>query len=87
MGGTDKKPTKLSREQVLALYKAGPEAIVSLIEYLQENIQQLHERLQEIERQLEKNSGNSHKPPSSDGMKKIPKARRKPSGKKAGGQK
>lgn len=86
MGGTDKKPTKLTREQVLALYKAGPEAIVSLIEYLQETNQQLQERLQEIERQLQKNSRNSHKPPSSDGMKKIPKVR-KPSGRKPGGQK
>ena len=86
MGGADKRPKKLTREQVLALYKAGPEAILSLIEYLQETNQQLHERLQEIERQLQKNSRNSHKPPSSDGMKKIPKVR-KPSGRKPGGQK
>ncbi len=93
MGGKGKKPKKLTQEQVFALYKVGPEAIFSLVEYLQNNIgnlqsniQQLHERLQEVERQLKMNSRNSNKPPSSDGMKKIPKVR-KPTGKKPGGQK
>ena len=87
MGGKGKEPKKLTQEQVFALYKAAdPEAIFSLVEYLQNNIKQLHERPQEIERQLKMNSHNSHKPPSSDGMKKIPKVR-KPSGRKLGGQK
>jgi len=86
MGGADNRSKKLTREQVLALYKAGPEAILSLIEYLQETNQQLHERLQEIGRQLQKNSRNSHKPPYSDGIKKIPKVR-KLSGRKPGEQK
>lgn len=86
MGGKGKEPKKLTQEQVFALYKAGPEAIFSLVEYLQDNIQQLHEQLQEIERQLKMNSRNSNKPPSSDGMKKIPKVR-KPTGRKPGGQK
>ncbi len=93
MGGKGKEPKKLTQEQVFTLYQAGPEAIFSLVEYLQHdienlqnNIQQLHERLQEVERQLKMNSRNSNKPPSSDGMKKIPKVR-KPTGKKPGGQK
>ena len=86
MGGKGKEPKKLTNEQVFTLYQAGPEAIFSLVEYLQNNIQQLHERLQEIERQLKMNSRNSNKPPSSDGMKKIPKVR-KPTGRKPGGQK
>ena len=93
MGGKGKKPKKLTKEEVFALYKVGPEAVFSLVEYLQNNItnlqtsiQQLHERLQEVERQLAMNSRNSNKPPSSDGMKKIPKVR-KPTGRKPGGQK
>jgi len=93
MGGKGKESKKLTQEQVFTLYQAGPEAIFSLVEYLQNNIQnlqnniqQLHERLQEIERQLKMNSRNSNKPPSSDGMKKIPKVR-KPTGRKPGGQK
>ncbi|MBA7533383.1 IS66 family transposase ISMma15 [subsurface metagenome] len=86
MGGKGKDPKKLTKGQIFALYKAGPEAIYSLIEYLQESNRQLHERLQEIERQLKMNSRNSSKPPSSDGMKKFPKVR-KPTGRKPGGQK
>ncbi len=51
-------------------------------------IAQLNQTIQELKEQLNKNSKNSSKPPSSDGFKKpAPKSLRKPSGKKAGGQK
>jgi transposase len=94
MGGASGRPGKLTREQILDLYKAGPQAVVSLVEYLQDRVEslqgaveQLHQRLVAVEGQLQQDSHNSHKPPSSDGpFKKIPKMR-KASGKKPGGQK
>ena len=50
-------------------------------------IAQLNQTIQELKEQLNKNSKNSSKPPSSDGFKKpTPKSLRKPSGKKVGGQ-
>ena len=50
-------------------------------------IAQLNQTIQELKEQLNRNSKNSSKPPSSDGLKKpAPKSLRKPSCKKAGGQ-
>ena len=50
-------------------------------------IAQLNQTIQELKEQLNKNSKNSSKPPSSDGFNKpSPKSLRKSSGKKAGGQ-
>ena len=87
MAGGKKFSRQLSREQIVDLYKAGPEAVISLVEYLQENIQQLSNRIHALELQVNKNSRNSNKPPSSDGLKKKAPKRRKASGKKVGGQK
>ena len=53
-------------------------------------VAQLQERIAELERRLGLNSGNSGKPPSSDGLKKKPvrvSSLREQSGKKPGGQK
>ncbi len=60
-----------------------------LIELLRAEVAALTARLAELERRLGLNSGNSGKPPSSDGLKKPPRTRslRQPSGRKTGGQK
>jgi transposase len=51
-------------------------------------IQQQAEELEKIKGQLSKNSQNSSKPPSSDGLSKpAPKSLRNPSNKSSGGQK
>src|SRR5262249_5563350 len=67
-----------------------PEARIAELEA--ENAQQreqialLLSRVQELEAQLAKDSHNSGKPPSSDGLRRKPKSLRQRSGKKAGGQ-
>ena len=42
--------------------------------------------IEELERQQKKDSHNSHKPPSSDGLRRKTQSLRKPSGRKSGGQ-
>jgi hypothetical protein len=53
---------------------------------LREQISQLQARLAELEGRLAKDSHNSSKPPSSDGLARKRNHRRPPSGKKSGGQ-
>jgi chromosome segregation ATPase len=55
---------------------------------LTETIKELQETIRELQRQLNQNSQNSSKPPSSDGFNKPkPQSLRQKSGKKQGGQK
>lgn len=67
-------------------FDASPESIRLYIRYLESTIQQLQTRMHELEDRLSKNSSNSSKPPSSDGLKRKPKSLRKQSDKKPGGQ-
>ena len=53
---------------------------------LQERLAALVAQVQERQARLAKDSHNSGKPPSTDGLKRKAKSLRKPSGKKAGGQ-
>jgi transposase len=74
-----------SEADIRAAYQEGVEAVILLF---QQTFLELSERLQKMEDRLSKNSGNSGKPPSTDGYEKpAPKSRRKRSGKKSGGQK
>ncbi len=77
-----------SDDEVRAAYQQGEEAVIALINQLIETIAVLAAEVQALRDQLAKNSGNSSKLPSSDGLKKKPTKRglRKPSGKKSGGQ-
>lgn len=85
----------LSRDEILAIYQAGPDAMVALVEQLlvtqtllEQQVIALTTRVKELETRLKKDSHNSHQPPSSDGPAKRPRPRslRKRSGKKSGGQ-
>lgn len=78
------------REELLVIAKTNPETLVDIIMILQEQVQILTQRVAKLEEQINKNSRNSSKPPSSDGLNKSgpkPKSLRKRSGKKPGGQK
>jgi len=70
-----------------------PESIRTYIRYLEATIRtqqirihQLETRVHDLELRLSKDSSNSGKPPSSDGLKRKPKTQRGRSGKKPGGQ-
>ena len=69
-----------NRDEIHAAYQQGEGAIVQLFD-------QLIQELQALQDQLNKNSKNSSKPPSSDGLKKPrTKSQRKRGNKKNGGQ-
>ena len=74
-----------SSDEVRQLYRQGEEAVVAGFADLTAVVRVLETRIQSLEDQLAKHSGNSSKPPSSDGLKKPkPRSLRSASGKKAG---
>jgi transposase len=99
MGGGTSVPghTPIPREKILAAYQAGPEAIVSLIQYLQDiyegelqalqrQVETLSRQVKQLQEQLHMDSHNSGKPPSSDGIARRPYPKRPKSKRKPGGQ-
>src|SRR5712692_10987352 len=78
----------ITREDIGVAEAAGREALLTLVEALASENATLRARIKELEDRLNRDSHNSHKPPSSDGPAKRPRPRslRKRSGKKSGGQ-
>ena len=76
----------VSRDELQALYTSGSEAMITLVEQLQQQIVLLTARVAELEQHLKQDSHNSHQPPSSDGLAKKPCSQRQASGKRAGAQ-
>jgi len=76
-----------TQEEMRAAYRQGEEAVMALFVELLAVIRTLEAMVQASDDQLAKNSRNSHKPPSSDGLQK-PRQRslRSSSSKKSGGQ-
>ncbi|MFZ1537497.1 MAG: IS66 family transposase [Chromatiaceae bacterium] len=74
-------------EEIRAIYRQGEDAVVASFEQMVALMRTLEARIQALEDQLAKNSGNSSKPPSSDGYKKgKQRSLRQASGKKVGAQ-
>ena len=82
-------PQKLtiSKDEILACYAQGEEAVIALVESLVARINALEKRIEVLENQKSKDSKNSSKPPSGDGFAKRTKSLRTKSGRKSGGQK
>lgn len=72
----------LSHADAIALVRV----LVERIDAMQKNIDQQQKQITELQGRLSKDSHNSSKPPSSDGLRRRPKSLRIKSGAKAGGQ-
>jgi transposase len=76
-----------SREEMRAIYAQGEEAVLAVYDLLVSIIRGFEARMQVLEDRQDKDSHNSSKPPSSDGLKKPGKGRKRhSSNKKVGGQ-
>jgi hypothetical protein len=65
------EPLRLpSKDEIHTVYEQGEDTVARLF---YETFQKLAERIQQMEDRLAKDSSNSRKPPSSDGLAKKPK--------------
>lgn len=81
-------PKPISPSSLAELQKLSHTELVGMVASLLDCVSRLTERVKELEAQVAKNSGNSSKPPSSDGLSKkpAPAPTDKPTGRKRGGQ-
>jgi transposase len=90
MNSNTTSSTSLSPDSAPSLtgevFDALPPSVRAYIRYLEATILQLQTRVCDLEARLAKDSSNSSKPPSSDGMTRKPKSQRDKSDKKPGGQ-
>ena len=79
----------MTPDEALAIYRAGPETVVRVLLEMDERVNAGEQRVRHLEERLAKDSHNSSKPPSSDGLgkpKPKPKSLRQRSGRPTGGQ-
>jgi len=77
----------LTSEEIIGTLTQQIKKQAEIIKGLHQTIDELKQTIKELTEKLGRNSRNSSKPPSSDGLSKpAPQSLRKPSGKKAGGQ-
>lgn len=75
-------PLQITQEDALKIYDAGREATADFIMMLVAEIRDLKDQVKKLQDQVNQNSHNSSKPPSSDGLRKPPVNLRKSGGKK-----
>lgn len=80
-------PIKLSKDEIRVIYQQGEDAVVSLVAMLLEKINSLEAEVEKLKAQVNKDSHNSSKPPSSDYHRPKPKSQRPKSSQRSGGQK
>jgi transposase len=78
--------TKDEELQALREENRALKALVAELLPLQEQLAQANARIKELEDRLAQDSRTSSKPPSSDGLTRLPRRSRRPSGKRPGGQ-
>lgn len=90
----------MNRDEIIAVYDRGPEAVIELVEHLfaiiaqqqqqiaslTQQVASLSQRISELEARLNTDSHNSNLPPSSDSFKKKSRSLRKRGEKKRGAQ-
>src|SRR5512142_1704534 len=78
--------TKEEELQALREENRALKALVAELLPLKEQLAQAHARIKDLEDRFAKDSRTSSKPPSSDGLARLPRRSRRPSGKGSGGQ-
>ena len=75
----------LTRDAFDNLVQTNPDALYALFQLQEAQVAALAARVQQLEARLGQHSQNSHRPPSSDGVRTPPRSERTRSGKRPGG--